>query len=472
VTLGGAPAAGPLLAAPGGAEAVGRATSRRRSVIVTLAVVIVLAAVVRVAVLSGHEPVVRNDTTGFRGPTYEVLSYRHLALGILRGDLGDDLGTRTPGYPAFLALCFRLFGVDEWRAVAMVQALLAVPLFLAAYWLWSQVHGGPAAAVAGAATAVLEPAIVLCENSMQSETLSIVLLVLALPLALHAARRASPWTATGAGLAVAGLALTRPAFQFLVPWLAAYLLLALGARRRTWPGVLAVLAFVLTAAGPLLAWSAFNHHRFGYFTPMTTQGYILTSHTAALIGGRPERYGADADVAAIVDRYARETGWGIWLAYPEIMGARQVSFVEGSRLAERLSVAIIRDRPAQYARSVYRAFLRFWEPALAVGERWRNRLAAELAAEAYGALHRLGCLLFFVVLAADVARPRTWRRPPVRERLLVLAIVLTVCLASTVPIGVENSRYKIPLLPLLWGVVATSLVTNAGRLRALVAGWR
>jgi 4-amino-4-deoxy-L-arabinose transferase-like glycosyltransferase len=459
---------------PEGAVATdtGATTSRARATVVWLILVILLVVGLRVAVLTLHEPIVRNDTTGTRGPTYEVLSYRYLALGILRGDLSGDLGTRTPGYPAFLAGCFRLFGVDNWTAVVLVQSLLAVVVFAAAYWLWSQIYGGVLAVTAATATGVLDPVVILSESSVLSETLSIVLLMLAVPLALHAARRAHPGSALGAGLCVAGLALTRPAFQLLIPLLAIYLVIALDGWRRSRRGAAVVSVFVLVAALPVAGWSAFNYTRFGYFTPMTTQGYILTSHTAPLIAGEPQRYAPYADLAAIVDRYARDTGWGIWLAYPEIMRQRQVSFAEGSRLMERLSFAVVRDRPVQFARSVWTAFLRFWGPAVFVGAEWRDRLAVKVALEVYGVLHVLGCALFFVVLAIDLARPRGWLTTPARDRLLILGIVILVCLASTVPIAVENARYKVPLLPLMWGVVAGSLVTNATALRVLFHGWR
>lgn len=45
-------------------------------------------------------------------------------------------------------------------------------------------------------------------------------------------------------------------------------------------------------------------------------------------------------------------------------------------------------------------------------------------------------------------------------------------LASTLPIAVENARFKLPLLPLMWGVVAASLASNWSRIRALAAAWR
>jgi hypothetical protein len=95
-----------------------------------------------------------------------------------------------------------------------------------------------------------------------------------------------------------------------------------------------------------------------------------------------------------------------------------------------------------------------------------------LATKAYALLHAVGVVLFFCIMALDLARIRRWREPAILERLLLFSIVALVCLASTLPIAVENARYEIPLLPLMWGVVAASLVTNGPRLRELLARWQ
>jgi hypothetical protein len=78
-------------------------------------------------------------------------------------------------------------------------------------------------------------------------------------------------------------------------------------------------------------------------------------------------------------------------------------------------------------------------------------------------VHRIGLLLFFVVACFDLARIRRWREAGVLERLLITSIVVLVCLASTVPIAVENARYRIPLLPLMWGMVVATVASYLTR---------
>ena len=106
-----------------------------------LAWVLLAALLLRLALLLFVGAQVENDTIGSHGPSFVPLSYRQLALAILHWDFSQDLGTRSPGYPAFMALNFRLFGVDNWQAIAAAQTLLALALFFCAYWLWSQIYG-------------------------------------------------------------------------------------------------------------------------------------------------------------------------------------------------------------------------------------------------------------------------------------------------------------------------------------------
>ena len=427
----------------------------------------------RVVLLYATEPILTNDAVGFGGPSFVALSYRELAMSIFNWNFAGDLGTRSPGYPALVALCFRLFGIDNWGAVVAVQSLMAIVAFFAAYWLWRQIYGPSRAAVFATATAVLEPALLLSERGTESEPLSVTMLIMSLPLLVHAARRVSPAAATGSGLCLALLALTRPAFQFLIPLFALYLALRLGVRLRTRAGAAALALLVLAAGLPVAAWDGFNLARFGYFTPMTTQGFILTSHSAPIASEAPNRYPQYADVEDIMERHKRPDGMAVWVAYPEIMQRRNLSFVQASRLMQDFSIAVFRDRPVAFAKSVQKAFMRFWEANIPTAqEHWYDKVSFLLFNKLYQIVVGLGVLLYFAVAAFDALRIKRWLRPGVLERLLILAIVMVVCLASTIPIAVDNSRYKLPLLPLMWGVVAASLASNWASIRAFVARWR
>jgi 4-amino-4-deoxy-L-arabinose transferase-like glycosyltransferase len=437
---------------------------RQTRVNLSVSVTLALAVVMRISLLYLVEPRLENDTVGFRGPTFVPLSYRHLALSLLNQDFSADLGARAPGYPAFMAACFRIFGLDNWNAIVAVQSLLGIVVFFAAFSLWSRIYGRGAAAALAAATAVLEPSVFFSESLVLSETLSVFLLLLSLWLLVDAGRSTSPLRAGAAGLSLAWLALTRPAFQLLVPLFTLYLALRLGSRLRSRAGAAALLVLALSAALPVCAWSGFNYVRFGFFTPMTTQGFILTSHSAPIASTMPERYPQYADIMEILERNARPKGLAIWLAYPEIMERRSLSFAQASNLMQDFSIEVFRDQPAAYVKSVYAAVLRFWHPQTMAPAEWQGRRSWRAFFGIYRLLHPIGVLLFFAIACFDLARIRRWRETGILERLLITSIVVLVCLASTVPIAVENARYRIPLLPLIWGVVVASAATHSPRI--------
>src|SRR5256885_13542651 len=50
----------------------------------------------------------------------------HGVYGVADGDQIVPVNMRMPGYPAFLAVCFRLFGLDHYGAVVRVQLVIDV----------------------------------------------------------------------------------------------------------------------------------------------------------------------------------------------------------------------------------------------------------------------------------------------------------------------------------------------------------
>lgn len=423
--------------------------------------------------LYAYHPVLFNDSIGFEGLTYVPLSYRELAINFVNGDMSSDLGARSPGYPVLMATCFYFFGTDNYESIVILQCLFGVLLFFSAYWLWSQIFDSRMAALAATATAVLEPAVILSGSNILTESLSIILLVTSLALIIYSARssRLNLITSLLAGLCVAWLALTRPSFQMLIPLYGIYIAIVMRDKIKTKTAIVSILLFLIGSSTPVIGWNTYNYYRFDYFTMMTTQGYILTSHSAHLIEGHPEKYGEYEDIAGIVDKYARETGWGIWEAYPEIMNTRNASFIESSKLTEKMSLLIFKENLLAYTKSVLKAVKRFWESELFTGNDLRDSNAFSFINAAYSLLHQIGIIMFFSIVIMDILKPRFWLDHGVIERMLIYGIVLMLCASSTIPIAVENARYKIPLLPLIWGVVAGSLVTNFRNIRQLYQNW-
>ncbi|GEM_PF-6075802 len=431
--------------------------------------ILVLALAVRLPMLIGLNPEIHNDTDGYKAPYYWPLSYRYLALEILQGDFSQDLGTRCPGYPALLAASFKLFGSDNYKAVTVIQAILGLLTVAAAFSIWSRILRNKTAVYMATIVSSFDPIILLNENNILSETLTTFLLFGSLCFLVQSIQ-CDRWRlprASLAGLLLAWLALTRPAYQFIAPL---YMLaLIIGLKGRLLAGHIdraaIVSAFCVLSLAPMLAWNLYNYVRFDYFAPMTTQGFILTSHTALLIDGHPERYAPYADVAKIVDRYARDTVRGArrgypastWRAYPEIMKARNISFVEASRLAEKLSREIIRQNPSGYARSVWRAVIGFWGAAVycppgLLEAPWSRFLIR--AAQFF----QWTCSFCFISLCGMLLLGLPGYGKIDAGMLLIMGIVLVIWMASTIPILGENARFKMPLVPLIGGTVTGFLV--------------
>ena len=192
--------------------------------------------------------------------------------------------SRLPGYPAFLAVIFRLFGRDNFRAVLLVQVLfdLATCFLVAdmARRLFSE-----RAAKAAFLLAAICPFLANYAATALTETLEIFFTSLAMNLALSglkiggAPRR--PWQAwLGSGLAVAGAILLRPDGGILLASIGAYLfwllVKSLGSPAGALPGrsltpISLILAGVLVALGalaPLIPWTMRNFHTFHRFQPL------------------------------------------------------------------------------------------------------------------------------------------------------------------------------------------------------------
>ena len=191
--------------------------------------------------------------------------------------------SRLPGYPAFLAAIFWVFGSDNFRAVLLVQVLfdLAICFLIAdmAFRLFSE----RAAKVAFLLAAIC-PFLANYAAAALTETLEIFFTALAFDLAFRglniggtSARLRLAWL--GCGLAIGGAILLRPDGGILLASVGGYLLwLLLKALRRATdstkrgftPSAL-ILAGVLVATGalaPLIPWTLRNLHTIHRFQPL------------------------------------------------------------------------------------------------------------------------------------------------------------------------------------------------------------
>ncbi len=208
---------------------------------------------------------------------------QHGIYGITNSGAIMPTFSRLPGYPAFLAAIFWIFGSDNFRAVLLVQVLfdLATCFVIAdmALRLFSE-----RAAKAAFLLAAVCPFLANYAAAALTETLEIFFTALAFDLAFRglnigeaSSRPRLAWL--GCGLAIGGAILLRPDGGILLASIGGYLLWLLlkalpratdSTTRGFSPSAL-VLAGVLVAAGalaPLIPWTLRNLHTLHRFQPL------------------------------------------------------------------------------------------------------------------------------------------------------------------------------------------------------------
>jgi 4-amino-4-deoxy-L-arabinose transferase-like glycosyltransferase len=212
---------------------------------------------------------------------------QHGIYGITNSGVIVPTLSRLPGYPAFLAVIFALFGIDNFRAVLLVQVLFDLATsFLIADMSRRMFNGR--AAQAAFLLAALCPFLANYAATALTETLEILFTALALHLVVvglgvgetnsHGARRPIVWL--GCGLSVGAAILLRPDGGILLAAIGGYLLWLLLRCLRTESGTsmdrsvttrTILLAGVLVAIGatvPLIPWTLRNFHTLHRFEPL------------------------------------------------------------------------------------------------------------------------------------------------------------------------------------------------------------
>jgi 4-amino-4-deoxy-L-arabinose transferase-like glycosyltransferase len=303
-------------------------------------------------------PVVSLNDTG---------SYRRSAEAILGGWEQYD-GTRTPGYPAFMALA----GSDE--RVYTAQLLLGFITTLLFFYIGWKLTGRGWFGALAALLHTFNAQQILFEADLMTETLATFWIALTFAGMTYLledqpdGEKRKTWQLIFAsaltGLA-AGLALiTRPLYIYLPFWMAFFLLV--GWRSRKWSLRWAA-AFVALLPGLVIAgwWVNFIHDRFNMWSLSAMTGYHLIQHTGVFFEYVPDDYAALRDTYlsfrdARIAEYGTQTNT-IWDAIPEMQKATGESFYGLSRLIQKISIQLILEHPLLYARNVALGWSWFWK---------------------------------------------------------------------------------------------------------------
>jgi len=233
---------------------------------------------------------------------------RHGVYGITNSGVVVPTLSRLPGYPAFLAVIFALFGVGNFRAVLLAQVLFDLATCFLIADLARRMFSGRAAQAAFL-LAGLCPFLANYAAAALTESLEIFFTVLALDLALRGlgvgdteTRTRPPQTDLRAdprtdlrtlvwlvcGLSVGAAILLRPDGGILLAAIGGYLLWLLlralrsgrgGVRAVFWAGVLVALG----SAAPLIPWTLRNLHTLHRFEPLAPR-YATDSDDVVMPG--------------------------------------------------------------------------------------------------------------------------------------------------------------------------------------------
>jgi 4-amino-4-deoxy-L-arabinose transferase and related glycosyltransferases of PMT family len=224
---------------------------------------------------------------------------QHGIYGITNSGVIVPTLSRLPGYPAFLAGIFAVFGPDNFRAVLLVQVLFDLATCFLIADMARRLFSGRAAQ-ASFLLAALCPFLANYAAAALTETLEVFFTALALDLVLHGlnirSTRTHPHlTWLGCGLSIGLAILLRPDGGILLAAVGLYLLWLLvkslrpmheGMAARIPPAQSIILAGVLVAVGalaPLVPWTLRNLRTLHKFEPLAPR-YATDSDEPVMTG--------------------------------------------------------------------------------------------------------------------------------------------------------------------------------------------
>lgn len=215
---------------------------------------------------------VSGDSQIYGGIATHLLRYGRYALRDSTIGLVPTL-IRLPGYPFFLAACFRLFGIDHYFAASVIQITLELLGCVLLAWCARRIAPQPYKSAATHATlwlAALCPFTAIYAVQPLTESLSLFTMALALWAVVRFQDKPGWPAALAFTLAVTYAALLRPDGALVGVALAPVLLLPL--RRIERPGrqrfIRMTLVCLLLAVTPFAAWTLRNARTFHVFQPL------------------------------------------------------------------------------------------------------------------------------------------------------------------------------------------------------------
>jgi 4-amino-4-deoxy-L-arabinose transferase-like glycosyltransferase len=401
--------------------------------------ILVVAVLLRLVLFLTYPPVAYNDSA----------SYRRSANAILEG-LADYDGTRTPGYPAFLAL------VGSDRSVYALQLVMGLGITLSWFYIGYKSTARPVFGALAALVYTLNPGQILFEANLLTETLTIFWLMLAFLGAfiwMKFPKHQSVWLCLEIGFATALAALTRPLFIFMPVWMTIFLSVSYKRKklRINWKPVVGILLPAILLLG---GWMGWVYARYRVFSLTTMTGYHLVQHTGYYFEDVPDEFAGLREVYLEyrqdrIDQYGTQ-GNTILDAIPAMQEVSGLGFYELSKTLQSISIQLILSHPWAYLSRALRGWWLFWwAPVYWDGSQITIRFlreAFELLVSGSRGLVFVSNMFFVIsTIGAVVSRKlrELWQVFPFLW-LLAGSVWATSILSSLLDHG-DNPRFLIPL---------------------------
>lgn len=408
--------------------------------------------------------------TGATGQWPDTPSYIGTAVSLARNGSFEMAGTpeliRTPGYPAFLAMC-RIAGTHWLQLAQALQVLLDIALVYLTYLLGKRI-AGVNAGLAAAAFQALSVAAIVSSVSILSDGLFAILLTAALLLLIR-------FLKTGGNLSVALAASLTAAAAYVRPIGLLFIVIgafALALRVRPWR---AVAIFCCVSAALVAPWYVRNYVETGFAGFSSVSEHTLLFTQAAALEARVRNVTEGTARTEIQTRYEQQL--------------RQRQIAPGSAGAERLKGEMARRILSQHPLLAFWLYASTSHPVLlpsgtGILEQFgitsgnRGTLAVlhssglwSAAKHYFGsntyaaaalipelivlALQYLACLVF---VAYHVSR-----RGPRLSSVSLLAVLTVAALCFPGPGSVP--RYRVPVEPLLNAAAGAGVLVLMNRFR-------
>ena len=435
-----------------------------------------------------YQPVTYSDTP----------SYRRLADAVLNHFTNYD-GTRTPGYPVFLALT----STDQ-QAWLVQLALGLITTLLLFYLGWKLTDKAWFAGVIGLAH-TLNLGQIFFESNLLTESLTIFLLILTMAgvlVWLLYPKMRNLWLALLLGTISAITLLVRPLFIYLPAFLLVFFWLEprlskrlVGQAQEATERIVKIptpyhpwqlgVAFLIPVVLLLGGWITFIHKEFNQWSLTTMTGYHLVQHTGSFFEYVPDEYAALRDTYikyrdAHIAQFGTQTN-AIWDAIPEMSRVSGYSFYGLSRVLTQISIQLIVHHPLLFVKSAITGWWMFWRaPVYWSAEALKLQTLTPVVNIAIQ-IQRVGLIgvnLFFVLasfyfaliegLSALRRKPSTLTRrfhnpTQVAFMWMLLANIWIASILQTLLDHGDNPRFLVPMqsLVVLWvGVFILQLIIS------------